>query len=128
MNKPVDLTVALRALAQPVRLSIIAALAGGELCVCELERVLGLTQPAISQHLKVLREAGLVTERRTGQWALQALAVTRLEQLASAVLAIAHGADQSALSAEQAGRLAEVRARPLIDCERQLRSCCAREE
>ena len=71
----------LRALADPTRLRILALLkkkgccscdqvdarAAG-LCVCDLEEALGLTQPTITHHLQVLREAGLVECRRLGPW------------------------------------------------------------
>ena len=40
----------------------------GELCVCELTHALGLSQPKISRHLATLRDAGLVSDRRQGQW------------------------------------------------------------
>jgi len=40
----------------------------GELCVCELTHALTLSQPMISRHLAILREAGLVNDRRAGQW------------------------------------------------------------
>jgi len=40
----------------------------GELCVCELTHTLALSQPMISRHLALLREAGLVSDRRSGQW------------------------------------------------------------
>ena len=62
----------LKALADPHRLrmlSIIAAQPAGEpLCVCEIEGEFGLSQPTISHHLKVLREAGLVTVTKRGLW------------------------------------------------------------
>jgi DNA-binding transcriptional ArsR family regulator len=54
------------ALAQPKRREILRRLAGGELSAGEVAAHFSVTQPAISQHLKVLREAGLVTERRDG--------------------------------------------------------------
>jgi DNA-binding transcriptional ArsR family regulator len=53
-------------LMHPTRLSILDVLRGGEQCVCHMEAVLGLRQAHISQHLMVLREAGLVTDRRDG--------------------------------------------------------------
>ncbi|WP_344661152.1 metalloregulator ArsR/SmtB family transcription factor [Catenulispora subtropica] len=56
-----------KALADPVRLrlvSIMASYEGGEACVCDLTEPFDLTQPTISHHLKVLREAGLVTSER----------------------------------------------------------------
>ena len=55
-----------KALMHPVRLSILENLRGGEQCVCHLEAVLGCRQAYISQHLMVLREAGLVEDRRDG--------------------------------------------------------------
>lgn len=55
-----------KVLAHPVRLSILEILRGGEQCVCHMEAVLGLRQAYISQHLMVLREAGLVEDRREG--------------------------------------------------------------
>lgn len=54
----------LRALANPSRLRIALQVAQGESAVADLERVLGIRQPALSQHLAVLRDAGLLTTRR----------------------------------------------------------------
>lgn len=62
----------LKALADPTRLrllSIIAAHQGGEACVCDLTAPVGLSQPTVSHHLKVLAEAGLVTREKRGVWA-----------------------------------------------------------
>ena len=62
----------LKALADPARprlLSLVMAHAGGEACVCELTGPLGLTQPTVSHHLKVLTEAGLLTRDKRGVWA-----------------------------------------------------------
>ncbi|MBN2548511.1 MAG: winged helix-turn-helix transcriptional regulator [Anaerolineales bacterium] len=53
-------------LMHPTRLAILDVLRDGEQCVCHMEAVLGLRQAHISQHLMVLREAGLVTDRRDG--------------------------------------------------------------
>ncbi|MGI9952885.1 metalloregulator ArsR/SmtB family transcription factor [Moorellaceae bacterium AZ2] len=69
---------AFKALGQYLRLRIIALLAEGELCVCELEEILGITQPAISQHLRVLKEADLVREKKVGQWVFYRLNKERL--------------------------------------------------
>ena len=60
-----------KALADPVRLrlvSLIGAHAGDEACVCDLTSAFGLTQPTISHHLKVLREAGIIISERRGTW------------------------------------------------------------
>jgi ArsR family transcriptional regulator len=67
----VALAPVFRALGDPIRLrlvSLIAAHPGGEACVCELTGPFDVTQPAISHHLRVLREAGLVTSERRGTW------------------------------------------------------------
>jgi ArsR family transcriptional regulator, arsenate/arsenite/antimonite-responsive transcriptional repressor len=66
-----DLARGFKALGDPVRLrllSLIAARAGGEVCVCELTEAFTLTGPTISHHLKVLRVAGLVDCQRRGTW------------------------------------------------------------
>ncbi len=58
-----------QALSDATRLRILALLATeDELCVCDLTRVLKLSQPMISRHLAFLREAGIVTDRRAGVW------------------------------------------------------------
>jgi DNA-binding transcriptional ArsR family regulator len=60
---------ALRALAHPARLEIVAHIAArGPLCVCHLHSDLDYSQPALSKHLSVLRKAGLVESRREGRW------------------------------------------------------------
>ncbi|WP_372594950.1 ArsR/SmtB family transcription factor [Actinotalea sp.] len=65
------LALRFKALGDPGRLrllSLIAAHESGEVCVCDLTGPLGLSQPTVSHHLKVLREAGLVTGERRGTW------------------------------------------------------------
>src|SRR5258708_29851088 len=54
----------LKALASPTRLTVVLELAQGERCVHELVETTGMTQPLVSQHLRVLRGAGVVTTRR----------------------------------------------------------------
>ena len=59
----------LKALADPVRLRLMSLIAAGdETCVCELTDTFELSQPTISHHLRVLREAGLVDNERRGTW------------------------------------------------------------
>lgn len=69
--------VMFRAFSDRTRLRILNLLAAGELCVCDLVRVIGVPQPKISRHLGYLRRAGLVTARREGLWAHYRLAPTR---------------------------------------------------
>jgi ArsR family transcriptional regulator, arsenate/arsenite/antimonite-responsive transcriptional repressor len=76
----------LRALADPVRLrlvSMVAARENGEACVCELTEPLGLTQPTISHHLKILVDAGILTRDKRGVWAYYALVPATLRALAA---------------------------------------------
>ena len=69
-----DLAERFRALADPTRVAIVNRLSGaGELCVCDLTAAFDLSQPTISHHLKVLREAGLVESSRRGTWAFYRL-------------------------------------------------------
>jgi ArsR family transcriptional regulator len=66
------LSQALKAIADPARLrllSLIQAQPGGEACVCHLTEPLGLSQPTVSHHLKVLLQAGLVEREQRGSWA-----------------------------------------------------------
>jgi ArsR family transcriptional regulator, arsenate/arsenite/antimonite-responsive transcriptional repressor len=66
-----ELAAVFKALGDPVRLrllSMIASRAGGEVCVCELTPAFELSQPTISHHLKLLRQAGLIDCERRGTW------------------------------------------------------------
>lgn len=58
----------LHALADEKRIQIVSHLAGGERCVCELQDDLDAGQSLLSHHLRVLKEAGVVTDRREGRW------------------------------------------------------------
>ncbi len=64
----------LRALSHPARVEIVELLRDGERCVCEIESLVGLRQPNISQHLAVLRAAGLAVTRRDGLRVLYSVA------------------------------------------------------
>jgi len=74
---------AFKALGQETRLKLFLALARGELCVCQLEHAFNVSQSAISQHLRVLRDAGLVTAERRAQWVFYRASVDELDELLS---------------------------------------------
>jgi ArsR family transcriptional regulator len=79
-----DLAGSFRALGDPGRLRLLSFLAsqpGGEACVCHLTEPLGLTQPTVSHHLKVLHDAGLLERERRGTWMYYRLRLERLEEL-----------------------------------------------
>ncbi|WP_462187365.1 MULTISPECIES: ArsR/SmtB family transcription factor [unclassified Frankia] len=78
----------LKAIADPTRLrlvSLIYAHEGGEACVCELTEPLGLTQPTISHHLKVLVDVGLLTRDKRGVWAYYKAAPDALAALSTMI-------------------------------------------
>lgn len=63
----------MKAFADPSRVKIIKILGVKELCVCEIQQLLGLAQPTVSKHLKILEEAGLVDYRKEGSWIIYRL-------------------------------------------------------
>ena len=78
-----------RALGDPGRLrllSFLAAQPGGEACVCNLTEPLGLSQPTVSHHLKVLTEAGLLERERRATWIYYRLRLGRLGELCAALM------------------------------------------
>jgi len=76
------------ALSDQTRLSILQRLRLGERCVCDLTDVLDVAQSRLSFHLKTLREAGLVTDRREGRWVYYELVPETLTALAGALTAL----------------------------------------
>lgn len=77
-----------RVLGEPARLqllSLIAAQSTQEVCACELVDVLGLSQPTVSHHLKVLYEAGLLEKERRGTWIYYRIVQARLIALRDAL-------------------------------------------
>lgn len=82
MHERDQLAAQFKALADPTRVAIVNQLsAADEVCVCNLVDTFHLSQPTISHHLKVLREAGLVEAARRGTWAYYRLVPEALEAL-----------------------------------------------
>ncbi|MFJ6619200.1 ArsR/SmtB family transcription factor [Kitasatospora sp. NPDC091335] len=80
-----ELAPLFKALGDPVRLrllSMIASGAGGEVCVCDLTPAFDLSQPTISHHLKLLRQAGLIDSERRGTWVYYRLVPATTDRLA----------------------------------------------
>lgn len=80
------LAAVLKALAEPTRLrlvSMIAAHENAQACVCDLTEPVGLSQPTVSHHLKVLVDAGLVEREQRGKWAYYRLVPGVLDTLAA---------------------------------------------
>ncbi|GHJ96356.1 transcriptional regulator [Streptomyces sp. NE5-10] len=81
-----ELSRMFKALSDPIRLrllSLIASHEGGEACVCDLTGPFDVSQPTISHHLKVLREAGLVGSERRGTWVYYWVLPDALAQLSA---------------------------------------------
>jgi len=83
-SEAVEHAAAFAALADPARLrllSLIATAPAGEVCVCDLIEPIGKSQPTVSHHLKVLGDAGLVTNERRGRWAWYRAVPEQLDRL-----------------------------------------------
>jgi len=76
----------MKALSDPSRVKIIKILGVKELCVCELRQLLGLAQPTVSKHLKILEEAGLVDYRKEGSWIIYRLSMGEDSEYARVML------------------------------------------
>lgn len=91
-SQAADLARMLKALADPTRLrlvSMIAAHENAEACVCDLTESLGLTQPTVSHHLKILSDAGILTRDKRSIWSYYTLVPAALDAI-SAVLSTAY--------------------------------------
>ncbi|HEV7656584.1 MAG TPA: metalloregulator ArsR/SmtB family transcription factor [Mycobacteriales bacterium] len=84
------LAATLKAVAEPTRLrllSLVAAHLGQEACICDLTSPVGLTQPTVSHHMKVLTDAGLLERDQRGKWAYYRLVPGALDTLAASLAA-----------------------------------------
>ena len=85
---PADLARLFHALSDPTRVEILERLRNGERCVCELTDVLDASQSRLSFHLKTLREAGFVVDRKEGRWVYYTLVPDAVTTLAEALAAL----------------------------------------
>jgi ArsR family transcriptional regulator len=87
-DEAADLARTLKALADPARLRVLSLVAGNdgrEVCVCDLTEPLGLSQPTVSHHLKVLVDAGFLQRDKRGVWAYYSLVPGALDRVAGAL-------------------------------------------
>ncbi|MCK9795245.1 metalloregulator ArsR/SmtB family transcription factor [Isoptericola sp. 4D.3] len=85
-----ELARSFKALADPTRVQLLAIVAtqpGAEACVCDLTEPVGLSQPTVSHHLKILVEAGLLERKQRGRWAYFSLAPGALASLVGSLSA-----------------------------------------
>ncbi|MCU0237371.1 MAG: metalloregulator ArsR/SmtB family transcription factor [Acidobacteria bacterium] len=68
-----DIVTTFKALADDTRVRVLKLLGGGEFCVCEIAHALNLEQPRLSFHLRILKEAGIILDRRQERWILYRL-------------------------------------------------------
>ena len=81
------------ALSDETRLEIVRLLSSGERCVCELTGAMDAAQSRLSFHLKTLKAAGLVSDRRAGRWVYYALVPAALEEIAATAQALMPSAE-----------------------------------
>ena len=77
-----QLVAVFHALSDETRLAIVKRLAGGERCVCDLQDLLDAAQSRLSYHLKTLKDAGLISDRRDGRWVHYSLVPGALDAVA----------------------------------------------
>jgi len=106
-----------RALADPTRLRALVLLQReDELCVCELMHALDMIQPKISRHLAILREAGMVTDRRAGQWVYYRLNPDLPDWAQAVIASTTAGVRDLAPYADDHAVLADMPNRPGASC------------
>jgi ArsR family transcriptional regulator len=88
------------ALSDETRLALLERLTGGEQCVCELTEAMKAGQSRLSFHLKVLKEAGLIRDRREGRWMYYSLNPDAIEELEDLVMTLKRAA-KSVASADK---------------------------
>jgi ArsR family transcriptional regulator, arsenate/arsenite/antimonite-responsive transcriptional repressor len=101
--KPDDalrLATVLKALAEPTRLRLLSLVAAhgadGEACICELTEPVGLSQPTVSHHMKVLVDAGLLTREQRGKWAYFRVVPREIDAVATLLSSMATTAESMA--------------------------------
>ncbi len=81
----------LKAMAHPSRLAMLEALAEGELCVCDLQKIVGSDISTVSKHLAVMKTAGLVEDRKEGLWVHYRLRVPCVLRFMDCIEAVVDG-------------------------------------
>lgn len=74
-----------KALSDPNRVRVLMCLQGGELCVCQIMKLLGLAPSTVSKHMAILHQAGLVDSRKQGRWVYYRLGATRDRLIGGAI-------------------------------------------
>lgn len=88
----------LKALSDPLRLQVLDQLSTGERCVCDLTSSLALSQSRLSFHLKVMKEAGLLSDRQSGRWVYYRIRPQALDALQGWLKELTHSCETPASS------------------------------
>jgi ArsR family transcriptional regulator len=104
------------------RLRLVHLLLGGPLCVCHLQEVLGEPQVKISRHLAYLRQRGLVSAERCGQWMIYRLPETRTPFLEANLACLQDCAHEERVFRQDASRLLKLRRKMGDDCPARVRT------
>ena len=110
-----DIVEIARALSDPGRVRLLAALRGRELCACQLVELLGLAASTVSRHMAVLRQAGLVTARKDGRWVHYRRAQEAPVAVRSALDWVDEVTSDSDTLAQDRRRLEEILAVPVVE-------------
>jgi ArsR family transcriptional regulator len=130
MTSPLDQLIRIhKALAHPARVRVLAMLRRGELCVCQINAVIGLAPSTMSAHLRELKDAGLVAERKAGRWvhyslAAEGAAAAALAALWPALAGDPQAAEDVALLSGITQLTVEAICRPDFDLAGLRRACC----
>ena len=119
-----QMNTALRALADPTRLRILALLKGGEVCVCHIHEALAIPQPTASRHLASLRRAGLVETRKAGLWVHYSLAKMPDTVLETLVETVTHCVGHAATIAKDRKRLERATGCRVVGSAQPALACC----
>lgn len=119
-----ELLAVMKALADPSRLRIVAALDGRELCLCQLVALLGLATSTVSRHMSILERARLVDARKAGRWTyFRPAREPRRPEAAAAAALVVQALDEDATVRADARRLKQIlKIDPEVLCRR--RSAC----
>ena len=71
----------MESLSDPIRINILELMMDGEICVCDIVNVTGLSQPKISYHIKILKDSGLISDRQEGRWVYYKLDLEVLSEI-----------------------------------------------
>ncbi|MGE5558308.1 MAG: ArsR/SmtB family transcription factor [Bacillota bacterium] len=113
-----DLLKSMEAMKDPIRLKLLRILRDRELCVCEIVETVNIKQSRLSQHLRVLKDRDLVTERKDGKWVYYQTNLTRLEKTIKMLDAFLLHDEKKEWIAEEIIKISKIFKNKEISCKR----------